>query len=375
MQAYIMYMKMSGARHTFFSLYNEHFLREEFFMVGLRSLAKQLGLSTSTVSRALNNDAEVSQKTRRRVLATAAELGYSPNQAGRSLRKGRLNTIGLMLPAKGENENYTWSIFLTLAEGIQAELAKNDLDLVIFQSTSHDDELARVKRIVERRQADGIILAGTRKTDPRLDYVAQKGFPFVAFGRSKSGGAHPWLDLDFAQGAALAIQRLCEQGHQRIALGVPGDDSMQGYVHLDGYRQALLQHGLKLAKNMVCVNELSERGGYHVTDVLLNLPKPPTAILFQSDCMAIGAYRKLNELGLRAGRDIAISGGVLTGEVSNYLYPRLTGYSVDLYHLGQRMGEALLARLPSFAAQYPEHLVQQLWPLILQKKSSDALVV
>lgn len=344
-------------------------------MLGIRALARHLDLSTSTVSRALNNNGEVSPETRQRVLDAAAELGYSPNQSGRSLRRGRLSTVGLMLPAKGEGENYTWSLFLTLAEGIQSALARHDLDLVIYQNSSHDDEFARLKRIVERQQADGIILAGTRKTDQRLDYVSQSCFPFVAFGRSDSGGEHPWLDLDFEQGANLAIDRLVAQGHRRIAIGLPGDDSMQGYVHLAGYRQALARHGIDPVDALVCVNELTERGGYHVTERLLGLHEPPTAILFQSDCMAIGAYRKLSELGLRAGRDIAISGGMLTGPISDYLYPRLTGYSVALHDLGARMGETLLTRMPSFAAQYPGPLVQQLWPLELQVRNSDTLSV
>jgi len=344
-------------------------------MVGIRALAKHLDLSISTASRALNNSGDVSPETRQRVLDAAAKLGYSPNQSGRSLRKGRLSTIGLMLPAKGEEENYTWSLFLSLAEGIQTALAKHDLDLVIYQNSSRDDEFARLRRIVERQQADGVILAGTRRTDARLDYVAERGFPFVAFGRSDSGGEHPWLDLDFEQGARLAVDRLVAQGHRRIAIGVPGDDAMQGHIHLSGYRQALARHAIECQESMICVDELTERGGYRITEALLNAPVPPTAILFQSDCMAIGAYRKLSELGLRAGREIAISGGVLTGEICNYLYPRLTGYVVPLHDLGVRMGEALLGRLPNFAAQYPDALVHQLWPLELRERNSDTLVL
>jgi DNA-binding LacI/PurR family transcriptional regulator len=344
-------------------------------MVGIRALARQLNLSISTVSRALNNGGDVSPETRERVLAAAAELGYSPNQSGRSLRKGRLSTVGLMLPAKGEEANYTWSLFLSLAEGIQTALAKHDLDLVIYQNSSRDDEFARLKRIVERQQADGIILAGTRKTDVRLDYVADREFPFVAFGRSDSGGEHPWLDLDFEQGANLAVDRLVAQGHRRIAIGLPGDDAMQGYVHLAGYRQALARHGIEGRELLVRVDELTERGGYRMTEALLKQPDPPTAILFQSDCMAIGAYRKLSEMGLRAGRDIAISGGVLTGEICNYLYPRLTGYVVALHELGVCMGEALLARMPNYAPSYPDTLVHQLWPLALQERNSDTLVI
>ena len=90
--------------------------------MGIKRLAESLNLSKSTVSRALNSSSEISPETRQRVLEAAANLGYSPNQSGRSLRKGRLSTVGLMLPAKAEKENYTWSLFLSLAEGIQTAL-------------------------------------------------------------------------------------------------------------------------------------------------------------------------------------------------------------------------------------------------------------
>ena len=246
---------------------------------------------------------------------------------------------------------------------------------MIYQNSSYDDEFARLKRIVERRQADGIILAGTRKKDPRLDYVAKCGFPFVAFGRSDSGGEHSWLDLDFEQGANLAVDRLVAQGHRRIAIGLPDDDAMQGHVHLAGYAQALRRHGIAYEQDLICRDELTERGGYRITEALLGRSVPPTAVLFQSDCMAVGAYRKLSEAGLQAGRDIAISGGVLTGEVSNFLFPRLTGYTVALHDLGVRLGEALLARMPTFGDQSPDTRVQQLWPLELQERNSDVMNV
>jgi DNA-binding LacI/PurR family transcriptional regulator len=340
--------------------------------VGIKKLASHLNLSIATVSRALNASDEVSAATRQRVLEAAAELGYSPNKAAESLRKGRIDTVGLMLPMRNPEENYTVSLFLTLADGIQAVLTQHQLDLAIYQSNSDEDELSRLRRIVERRQVDGLIVSGTRRHDPRLDYLAKQKFPFVAFGRSDSGGEHAWLDLDFEAAAEEAIARLVGFKHQRIAIGMPGQDAMQAHVYLKGYKRALRHFGLQFDASLALHDELSERGGYRITETLLASPTPPTAILFQSDCMAIGAYRKLSELGLRPGKDIAISGGVLTGEMPDYLSPRLTGFSIAIRELGMRMGEAILARLPGVGTYDKRALVQEVWPLQFKARSSDA---
>jgi DNA-binding LacI/PurR family transcriptional regulator len=152
--------------------------------VGIRELADHLKLSIATVSRALNDSREVSAATRRRVTEAAARLGYAPQQAGRSLRQGRSSTVGLMLPAKQPEESYTLPLFFPLADGIQSSLAHHALDLVLVQGRSDQGELGQVRRMVERRVVDGLILAVTLRHDPRIDYVAKQSFPFVAFGRS-----------------------------------------------------------------------------------------------------------------------------------------------------------------------------------------------
>jgi DNA-binding LacI/PurR family transcriptional regulator len=339
--------------------------------MGIKRLAQDLGLSIATVSRALNDHPESSVETRERVKAAAKARGYSPNQSGRSLRKGRHNTIGLMLPPKSSHENYTWSLFLTLAEGIQTRIASEDLELVLFQNRDDADELARLHRVVERRLVDGLILAGTRRTDERLDYVAAQGFPFVAFGRSLSGGEHAWVDLDFEVGVAQVVGGLVAQGHRRIALCTPQDDAMQGHLMRQGYRSAMLRHGLEVSDDLIGRDELSERGGHREIRRLRALETPPTAVILQSDCMAIGAYGCLQEMGLRPGRDMAIFGGVLTGELAQYLSPKLSGFSVDLQPLGVRLADALLSRMAAVDEGISPKEFQQLWPLNILQGESD----
>jgi DNA-binding LacI/PurR family transcriptional regulator len=340
--------------------------------MGIRQLANELNLSVSTISRALNDSDEVSAETRERVRAAALRHGYAPSKSAESLRKGRLDIIGLMLPMRREEENYTLGVFMTLADGLQSILAQHGMDLVMYASESWEDECARLRRIVERRHVDGVILAGTRHHDERIDYVAARQFPFVALGRSESGGEHAWIDLDFETAVAAVVARLVEQGHRRIALAIPGGDAMQAHIYLRAWKKAMKKHGLEVPEGFVQRNELSERGGYLATEALLDLGVLPDALMFQSDCMAIGAYRKLHETGRTPGRDLTISGGVLAGEVSEYLAPRLSGFTLDAYALGQRLAQALLAQLPEFAASYRAAQEPVLWPLSLRERDDDA---
>ncbi|NUY05002.1 substrate-binding domain-containing protein [Paraburkholderia youngii] len=338
----------------------------------IRELARELKLSISTVSRALNDADEVSAKTRERVRAAALELGYAPSKSAASLRRGRLDIVGLMLPVRREEETYTLGIFMRLADGLQSVLSQHGMDLVMYSSESWDDEFARLRRIVDRRQVDGVILAGTRRHDERLDYVASRNFPFVALGRSESGGEHTWIDLDFEAAAAAGVARLVAGGHRRIALAVPDGDAMQAHIYLRAWKKAMKKHGLEVPAGYVQRNRLSERGGYLATEALLALDDAPDALMFQSDCMAIGAYRKLHEMGQVPGRDLAISAGVLAGEVSEYLAPPLSGFTLDARGLGQRLARALLAQLPELADTYRAEREPVLWPLALRDNDDAA---
>ena len=343
--------------------------------MGIKALANKLELSISTVSRALNSSGPVSAETRQRVMDAAAELGYSPNISAGNLRKGRVDTIGLMLPVYSQAESHTLALFMGLADGIRSVLSRHQLDLAIFQSDSGSNELTQLKRIVGRRQVDGLIVSNTRRHDQRLDFLAKQKFPFVAFGRSDSGGEHAWIDLDFESAVVVAVERLVGFNHRRIGIVMPGHDAMQAHIYLKSYKQILKRLNIGFDNNLVRYSEFSERGGYGAAESLLALETPPTAILFQCDSMAIGAYRKLSEIGLKPGRDIAISTGVLTSQVPDYLSPRLTGFTLTVREVGIRMGEAILARVPSVAAYFNSALIQEVWPLQLKAQSSDAMVI
>ena len=335
---------------------------------GIRDLAAQLGISIGTISRALNGRPDVNPETRQRVIEAARAIGYAPQQSGRSLRKGATHNIGLLWEIPEGRAAYGEPFFLSLFGGTQQVLSGREYDLVIMpdQPGQTADPLTRLRRIVQQRQVDALILPWTRTTDPRLDYLAEAGLPFVALGRSRSGGQHPWIDLDFARAGELATARFIAAGHSRIAIGIPAENLMQKRFFLAGYRRALKAAGLPFDRTLVAEGDVTPAGGYAIATRLLDSAQRPTAILAIDSSMAVGLYRRLAELGLRCGQDIGIIGGVHDTPMTEFLVPALTCFSLDTAALGRRLAEILLSRLDGSVASGGE-----LWPLTLVPRRSD----
>jgi DNA-binding LacI/PurR family transcriptional regulator len=334
---------------------------------GIRDLAARLGISIGTVSRALNGRPDVNPVTRQRVLDAARDLGYVPQQSGRSLRQGTTHSVGLLWEIPVGREAYGEPFFLSLFGGTQEVLACHGYDLVIMLDQPEDDALARLRRIVQRRQVDALILPWTRAEDPRLDYLTENGVPFVALGRSLSGGAHPWIDLDFEGASLFATERFLAAGHRRIALGVPADSLMQKRFFVAGYCQALEAAGLPFDEALVAEGAVTPAGGYEVATAVLAQDPRPSAIIAIDSSMAVGIYRRLAEGGLRCGGDVAVIGGVHDTPVAEFLVPGLTCFSLDTAALGRRLAEVLLATLRRRGGA-PSG---ELWPLHLIDRQSD----
>ncbi len=341
-------------------------------MLGIKRLAKHLNISIGTVSRALNGRPDVNEETRKRVLEAAAELGYVANQSGRSLRQGTSNTIGFMIELNAETAANSDNFFMGVFDGVQSAFARHKLDLVVLPCSTDEDPTEYLQRVVARRLVDAMIISATRRTDPRIDLLTSARIPFIALGRSASGGdTYPWVDLDFEGVANRAVDRLVEHGHRRIAIAIPSNDANLGFVFLDAYKAALKRHGIPFDPTHVFRAKSSEQGGYQVADKLLALPERPTAILLIYELMAIGLYRRLNESGVRPGRDIAVI-GFREEPQARFLSPTLTCFRLSLRDLGIALGESLLAALPAYAGIYPQGIVHKIWPLELVPGESDA---
>ncbi|KRA99189.1 LacI family transcriptional regulator [Devosia sp. Root685] len=341
-------------------------------MKGIRRLAQELNISIGTVSRALNGRADVSDETRRRVLEAAAEMGYVPNQAGRSLRQGSTNAVGFMIELGADINGNSDTFFMGVFDGVQAVLARHHLDLVALPCPTDENPTAYLQRMIGRRLVDGLIISATHRKDARIDLLTKARIPFVALGRSMTPGDYPWLDLDFDGVARRGVDRLVSAGHTRIAAAVPSNDINLGFVFLDGYKAALKRHGLPFDPSLVMRVPSSELGGYQLGHDILAMKNRPTAVILNYELLALGLYRQLAEAGLQAGRDLAII-GFRENPVSRFMSPRLTCFRLSLRDLGMALAESLLASMPAYADAYPLGTVQRVWPMELIPGESDGI--
>jgi DNA-binding LacI/PurR family transcriptional regulator len=301
-----------------------------------------------------------------RVLAAAHELGYSPNQSGRSLRQGVTGMIALVLPTSGKMA-LADTIFMEVIEGLRAFLAGRNLDLMVLLSGPEENAYAYLRRVAARRIADGLIIAETQRHDPRIDYLMEKEIPFVCFGRSETGRNYPFVDLDFEGVAEDAVAHLAALGHRRLAVATGSSD----VNYSNAFRRALEHHGLPFDPDLVIRVENSDDGGCEFGDRILAMTQPPSAAILVNEFMAIGLYRSMKEHGLVPGRDLAVV-GFQEEPNSRLLTPRVTCFRTALPALGARLGEALLATIPAHAPpDIAGRIIQELWPMEFVPGESD----
>jgi DNA-binding LacI/PurR family transcriptional regulator len=339
-------------------------------MRGISRLAHELGLSTGTVSRALNDKPGVNGRTRQLVLEAAQRLGYQPNQAARTLASGRTGAIGFMFEVYPEVAVIGDNFYLGVIDGVQSVLAAHGLDLLVLPCPGRQPRLAYLDRWVARGLVDGMILSNTDRIDPHIDLLQSAGLPFVTLGRSQSSRDFAWVDLDFEHVAEASIDRLVAGGHRRIAVTVPFGELNHGYVFVEAYRRSLKKRGIAFDPELVFRTGLGVEDGYLIVDELLDRPDPATAILLIYETAAVGIYRRLAERGLRPGADLAVI-GLRDEAVIHYVTPRLTCFELSLFETGATLAEAILAQLAPRAEDEGPRLMQVKMPMRIRPGESD----
>jgi LacI family transcriptional regulator len=311
--------------------------------ITLKDLATRLGLSITTVSRALAGYGDVAEATRQRVLRAAEEMGYVPDVTARRLQKGRTDTIGFVIPTFGPR--FSDPYFSELLAGIGNEAARHSLDLLV--STHPPDtpqEEAAYRRMVEGRLVDGLLVVRTRVKDRRIAYLAETGFPFVAFGRSDLDVDFAYVDEDGFQGFELVTQHLVDLGHRRVAFISAPQDLMFSIYRRAGLEAVLQRNDLDLPPEYCIASDLTQRGGFGAMNDLLDLPQPPTAVVACNDLMALGAISAAQKRGLVVGRDLAVT-GFDDIPLAEHSHPSLTTIRQPIYDIGRQICNTLIRLL------------------------------
>ena len=310
--------------------------------VTIDQLAKSLGLTKSTVSRALNDYPDISAKTKKKVSEQALAMGYRPSQQARGLKTGISKSVGLVLNMDAE---HTHKPFLSdFIDGLSATLSTAGWTLTVATARNQNETLSVHRNLLIERKVDGFILPRTATRDSRVEMLREADVPFVLFGRTADQTGCAWYDIDGELAMFHAVRRLVAFGHQRIAYIGGAPDSHFHLLRQQGFTQALEQFGLPQEKVLLRSGGMTEAGGANAAQALLHLPSPPTALVCALDRGALGSYRSIRDLGLKVGQEVSVIGydGIPEGA---YATPALTSFAVDNAAAGSKLAELLLRRI------------------------------
>lgn len=311
-------------------------------MVTIRDVAAAVNLSVTTVSRALNNHADVAESTKVRIQDAAKLLDYHPNAAARSLQNQHANAIGLVIPMR-LHRLYD-AFWLEFIGGVIAVCVEHGLDLSLAAAGEPHETALTFQRWARSRRVDGVVICDVQRQDPRVSYLLKHKIPFVAFGRTTGEQQeYAYIDVDGAAGVQQAVDHLTALGHQRIAfLGV---DPNFGFSHfrLQGYREALARADLP-QDDKLAVEGLNEINAGAEISALLTSENPPTAVFAAADFLALAALRAARQLGLKVPADLSIA--VFDDNLPvQHADPPLTAISQPNKRLGEEAAELLLGRI------------------------------
>lgn len=274
--------------------------------MNLKQLADRLGLSQTTVSRALNGYPEVSEATRLRVVDAARRLNYHPSARARSLAIGKSMAIGHVVPMSAQHEVIN-PIFADFISGLGEVYRESGYDMLVNVVESADQTKA-YRDLAARRSVDGFIVQGPLVEDPRIELLQQIGLPFVIHGRSSGSMTDgcSWVDINNRRSFERATRHLVDLGHRRIGL-INGLEKMDfAYRRRQGYLSSLQDHKIALDDDLMESSEMTEVFGYEAARRMLSLSDPATAFVTSSMVLAIGCRRAVQNAGLELGRDISL---------------------------------------------------------------------
>lgn len=306
--------------------------------VTIKTLARELGLAKSTVSRALNGYPDIAEGTRERVRSAAERRGYRPSSTARNLKRGRVDTVGVVLADEGPD--IASPFFVQFLRGVTRTLDRNGLDLMVATAPGPGRWQEIYDRLIAARKVDGFIVTRTETRDPRVAYLRRRGVPFVTYGRTQNPSQFAWFDLDNRRAFAEATERLAAFGHRRIGfIGAPPTFNF-ARERLNGSCAARDALGLEAEPALIRRAGLHAADGRAGAEALMALNRPPTALLCVRDAVAIGAASALAALGLRVGCDVSVIGYDDVPHAA-FMDPPLTTFSQDSETAGARVAEML----------------------------------
>jgi LacI family transcriptional regulator len=332
-------------------------------MVTIRDVAKRAGVGVGTVSRVLNNSANVSAQTRLQVLAVIDELNFRPNPIAQRLPRQETLTIGVILPF------FTFPFFVNILEGIHSVISEAGYDLLVMNVDSPEKSERFFEKAIFGRRFDGVLVVTLLLSDQYVELFAKNDIPVVLV-----DSFHPQMSsitVNNIAGGCMAVQHLIDKGHRAIAYIGDNQNDLFGFhttqLRFQGYEKALKQNGIPLNHHWVYQGNQGKGSGYEGAHYFWAQNPTPTAFFAYSDTVALGVLDAAEERGLRYPNDFAII-GFDDIEVSHYI--GLTTVRQPMREMGRQGALKLVSLLSN------PNVVQAIeLPLQLVERKSTNLIL
>lgn len=305
--------------------------------VTIADIALRAGVSKGAVSYALNGRPGISEATRRRILEISEELGWYPNSAARALSAARAGACGLVLARPARTLAFE-PFFMQLLAGIESELSSRSVGLTIQVVDDVEAEMAVYRRWWAEHRVDGVLVVDLRVVDPRVEQLEKLGLPAAVIGGPEGTGSLSAIWSDDAGAVVDVVRYLARLGHRRIArvAGVPE------FLHTEVRTEAFLATMAELSLSpQVVTTDYSAESGAQVTRQLLSDPRPPTAIVYDNDVLAVAGLGVAHEMGLSVPLDVSLVGWD-DSLYTQAVHPPLTAVTRDNAAMGIHAASALL---------------------------------
>jgi DNA-binding LacI/PurR family transcriptional regulator len=316
----------------------------------ITDIAARAGVSTGAVSYALNGRPGVSEQTRARILRIADEMGWRPSAAARALKVRRAQTVGLAISRDAATLGVE-PFFMKFIAGMEARLAARRTGLLLLVARDHGEALEAMRGWWAEKRVDGVVLTDLWAEDRRVPALERMGVPTVLVGPPRADSAMPSVWSDDCAAVTAAVDHLVELGHRRVArvAGLPALQHTRDRTH--AFREAAARHGLRRAP--VVSTDYSWEQGARATHDLLRRRDRPTAVLYDSDVMALAGLSAARQLGVAVPGELSVVAGD-DSQLCEMVFPALTAVSRDVQAYGASVAAVLLDVLDGRGASRQE---------------------
>lgn len=305
----------------------------------MKDVARQAGVSTSTVSHVINKDRFVSDTITEKVNAAIKSLNYAPSALARSLKLNQTHTIGMLITAS------TNPFYSELVRGVERSCFERGYSLVLCNTEGNEQRMNSNLETLMQKRVDGLLLLCTETHQPSQEIMQRyPSIPTVMMDWAPFDGDSDLIQDNSLLGGDMATQYLIDKGYTRIACIAGPLDKTPARLRLEGYQSAMQRSGLPLHDEYVITSDFEFGGGLTAMQSLLALAEPPQAVFVGNDAMAVGVYQALYQAGLSVPRDMAVV-GYDDIELAAFMTPPLTTIHQPKDELGELAIDVLIHRM------------------------------